>query len=93
MVTYNEVVTTTLLQHVRDQFCGDGRPGLVLFVHSRVGVAGDDSRDAAGRGTLAGGDEDEEFHEVVVHIAAARLDDEDVLVADALGDLDVDFSI
>lgn len=87
------MVTTGDGEHVRDELRCDGCPGLVLLVHPGIGVAGDDGRDASGGGTLACGDEDEQLHEVVVHIAAARLDDEDVLVANGLGDLDVDLSV
>ena len=89
----DDVVAAGDSEHVGDELGGDGRAALVLFVHAGVGVARDDGGDAAGGGAFARGDEDEELHEVVVHVAAGRLEDEDVLVADRLGDLHVDLPI
>ena len=89
----DDVVAARDGEHVGDELRGDGRAALVLFVHACVRVARDDGGDAAGRGTLARGDEDEELHEVVVHVAAGRLQDKDVLVADRLGDLHVHLPI
>ena len=89
----DDVVAAGDGEHVGDELGCDGRTALVLFVHARVGVARDDGGDAAGGGALARGDEDEELHEVVVHVAAGRLEDEDVLVTDRLGDLHVDLPI
>lgn len=80
-------------EHVRDELRGDRRARGVLLVHTRVGEGGDDGGDAARGGGLARGDEDEKLHQVVVDIPAAGLEDEDVLVADGLGDLDVDLAV
>lgn len=89
----NDMVAPCDYQHVGDELRSYGRARLVLLVHTGIGEAGDDGGDPARGGGLAGGDEDEELHEVVVYVITARLDDEDVLVADALGDLDVDFAV
>jgi hypothetical protein len=55
---------------------------------SRVGEEREDSSDALGRGSFAGRDGDEKLHQVVVDLAAAGLDDEDVLPSDRVHDLD-----
>ena len=60
-------------EHVGDELGGDGRAALVFFVHACVGITRDDGGDAAGRGALARGDEDQELHEVVVDVATGGL--------------------
>ena len=65
-------------EYVVDELGGDGHVALVLFVHARVGVAWDGGSDAAGRSTLACGNENEKLHEVVIHIATGRLEDKGV---------------
>ena len=92
-INRNDVVAAGDSEHVGDELRRDGRTGRVLLVHARVGEAGDDRRDAPRGRPLARRDEDEELHQVVVDVRAARLDDEDVLVANGLGDLDVDLAI
>jgi hypothetical protein len=89
----DDVVAARDGEHVGDELGSDGRAALVLLVHACVRVARDDGGDAAGRGALARGDEDEKLHEVVVHVAAGRLQNKDVLVADRLGDLHVHLPI
>jgi hypothetical protein len=89
----DDVVAAGDGEHVGDELGGDGRTAHVLFVHARVGIARDDGGDAACRGALARGDEDEEFHEVVVDVATGGLEDKDVLVADRLENFDVDLPI
>lgn len=76
----NDMIATSNCDHVRHQFRSDRRARFVFLVHPGVGETRDDRRDATSRGSLAGGDEDKELHKHVVHIAAARLDDEDVLI-------------
>ena len=80
-------------KHVGDELGCDRGSGLVLLVHASVRETGNDGGDTTSGGGLAGGDEDEELHEVVIDVVAPRLDDEDVLVADGLGYLDVDLAI
>ncbi len=80
-------------EHVGDELGGDWRAALVLFIHTRVGIARDDGGDAAGSRALARGNEDEKLHEVVVDVATGRLEDKDVLVANRLGNFDVDLPI
>jgi len=46
---------------------------LSLLVHARVRITWDNGSDAAGRSTLAGGNEDEKLHEVVVDFASKRI--------------------
>ena len=85
----DDVVAAGYGEHVGDELGGNGCPALVFFVHAGVRVAWNDGSDAAGRSTLARGNEDEKLHEVVVHVATGGLEDKDVLVADRLGDLHV----
>ena len=74
----DDVVTPGRLEHVGHELCGDGCARLVLFVLPRVGKVGDDGGDATCRGSLAGGDYDEELHDVVVDVAGGGgLEDED----------------
>ena len=89
----DDVVAARDGKHVGDELRGDRRATLVFFVHARIRIARYDGGNAAGRSALARGDEDEKLHEVVVHVAAGRLEDKDVLVADRLGDLHVDLPI
>ena len=55
-----------------------------------IGITGDDGGDALRRGDLAGVDHDEEFHEVVVHLATAGLHDVHVLAAHRFANLDTE---
>jgi len=80
-------------EHVGDELGGDRRTAHVLFIHTCVGIARDDGGDAACGGPFARGDEDEEFHEVVVDVATGGLEDKDVLIADRLENFDVDLPI
>lgn len=89
----DDMITACHCQHVRHQFCSNGRTRFVLLVHPRIGKARYHCRDPTSRRTLACRDENEEFHKVVVHVAAAGLDDEDVLVPNGLRDLHVDLSV
>lgn len=87
------MVTTSDGKHVRHELSGDGCSRLVLLVHAGVREAGDDSCDTARGCTFASGDEDEQLHKAVVHVVAPRLDDEDVFIANRLGDFDVDLAV
>jgi hypothetical protein len=80
----NHVVAPRDGEHVRHQLGRNRRPRLVLLVHPGVGIAWDDRRNPTRGRTLAGRDENEQLHQVVVYVAAARLDDEDVLISDGL---------
>jgi hypothetical protein len=59
---------------------------------SRVGEKRKDGGDALGRGSFAGRDGDEQLHQVVIDLAAAGLDDEDILSSDRVHDLDASLS-
>ena len=64
-----------------------------LSVLPTVAEIGDDGGDPAGRGALQRIDADQQFHEVVVDREAGRLDEEDILAAHVLMDLDEDFLV
>lgn len=89
----DDMIASSDDEHVGDELGSDGRTRLVLFVHTCIWEARDDGGDPSCRGGLAGRDKDEELHEVVVDVVAARLDDEDILVSHRLGDLDVDLTV
>jgi len=85
----NHMVAPSHNQHVRNELRRDGCPRLVLLVHPRIRETRYDRCDPACRCCLAGGDEDEELHEVVVDVVAARLDDEHIFVPNGLGNFHV----
>ena len=76
--------------HVGDQAGRDRDARLVLLVRAAVGVERDDRGDPPGAGALEGVDHDQQFHDRLVDRVAGRLDEEDVLLADVLEDLDED---
>ncbi|KXH48625.1 hypothetical protein CSIM01_12944 [Colletotrichum simmondsii] len=86
------------LQHVRDKLGADRGTTLSARVLSQQcdipidrseGRLTDDGGDSAGRRGSAGVDHDEKLHKSVVDVAGlAGLDDEDILVADALANGD-----
>lgn len=80
-------------QHIRDKFGRDRRARLVFLVHTCIGKTRNNGSDTTCRGGLAGRDEDEEFHQVIVHVTTPRLDNEHVFFADGLGYFDVDLAI
>lgn len=89
----NDMITSSDSKHVRNKLGSDRSSRLVLFVHSRVGVAWDDGCNTPRRGASASRDDDEELHQVVVHIVAGGLDNEDVLFSNGLGDFHVYLAI
>jgi hypothetical protein len=91
MGTYHNVVAPRLLQHVGDQFGGDRRPTLIFLVLTRIGKERDDGGDPFRTGNLAGVDHDTELHESSVDLAAAGVDDINVILPDGLCDAHVRF--
>ena len=87
--TYNEMVATRFLQHVRHQFCRDRCATLVLLVLSRIREQWDDSGDSLRAGDLASVDHDAQLHQGRVHSSAPRIDDVHVVLADGLYDTNV----
>ena len=70
-----------------------GVRGRRLPVLPGVAEIGDHRGDAAGGGAAERIDDDQQLHQVVVGRVARRLDDEDVLAADVLLDLDEDLLV
>ena len=71
------MIASRRLQHVRHQLCRDGGARFVLLVLACVREVGDDGSDASCGGSLAGRENDEEFHEPVIDIArGGGLEDE-----------------
>ena len=89
----DEVIAPGNGEHIGNEFSGDRCAGLVLFVLSCIRITWYDCSNTTGGGGAASRDEDEELHEVVVDIGAAGLENEDVLVANGLLQLNVDFSV
>lgn len=74
----NDVVAAGSLQHVRDEFGGDGRAALVLLVLARIREVGDDGGDSSCGGGSTGMDHYEKLHKPIVDIARrSGLEDED----------------
>ena len=63
------MITSRRLEHIGHELRGDWSSRLVLLVLSSVREIGDDGGDAACRGSFAGGDDDEEFHDSVIDVA------------------------
>ena len=76
--------------HVGDEPRRDRHARLVLLVRPAVRVERDDRRDPAGRRPLEGVDHDQQLHDRLVDRVRRRLDEEDVLLADVVEDLDED---
>ena len=74
-------------EHIRYKLGCNRCTRLVLLVHASIGIAWNDSGDAASRSGLARLDEDQKLHQAVVHVPAATLNDEDILLSDGLADL------
>lgn len=84
----NDMVTTSLSQHVGDKLSGDGSSGLVLLILSCIGEMRDDGCDSSGRGNLASMDHDTEFHQMSVHSPCTRIDNVYIAISHALHDSD-----
>ena len=81
-------VGARLGDQVGDQLGRDRRAGGRLPVLPGIAEIGNHRRDPLGRGAAAGVDPDEQLHQVVVGRETGRLDDEQVLAAHVLVDLD-----
>ena len=71
-------------QHIGHQLGGDGITALGLAVLTGIAEIGDHRGDAAGTGTLAGVDHDQQLHQAVVDGLAGGVDEEHVAAADGL---------
>lgn len=80
------MVTTSALDHVGDKLSGNRCARFVLLVLASVGEVGHNSGDSTSGGRLAGLDNDQELHKVIVEVVtwAGSLENEDVFVADGL---------
>ena len=77
---------TRRLHEVRDELRRDRLAAARLAILTRIGVVRHDGRDAVRRRPLAGVRHDEKLHEIVVDRLRGRLNDEDILAANALAD-------
>src|SRR5437899_1067528 len=78
---------------VGDQLRGDRLTRLGLAFLAGVAVVRDDRGDSPGRGPAKRVEDDEELHQVLVHRRRRRLDDEHVVAAHRVLDLDVDLAV
>jgi hypothetical protein len=83
------MVTTTRLQHVRDQLSGDRRPALVFFILPRIRKEGHDGRDPPRAGDPACMNHDAHLHKRRVDVPAASVDDVHIFVSNRLDDTDI----
>ena len=83
------MVTSGLLQHVRNQFCCDRCTTLVLFVLPSVREQWDDRSDSLRAGNLAGVDHNAKFHQGCIHGPASRIDDIHVVFSHGFCDANV----
>ena len=81
------------LDQVRNEPGRNRDSSRVLAVLARVTVIGDDSDNLARGGSAQGVDDDEEFHQVIVHRWTGRLDDKDVGSSDRLANPHPDLSV
>ena len=85
------MVASRLLEHIGDEFGGDRRPTLILLVLTRVGEERDDGGNSLCAGDLTSVNHDAELHERGVDLAAAGVDDINVILANGLCDANVGF--
>lgn len=84
----DDVIRPSDAQHVGHELGGDGRARLVFLVLARIRKARNHRGDPGGTGNLTGVDHDQQFHEIVVHFAASRLHNVDILASNRLSDFD-----
>lgn len=90
--TYDDMVATSLLNHVRNEFSGNRRSALIFFVLTCVREERNDRCDALSARNFAGMDHDAELHESCVHCTTASVDDIDIVLSHRFGDPDVRFA-
>lgn len=80
----NDMVASSNDKHIRNKLRGYRCSGLVLLINTRIRETGNNSGDSTCRCSFAGRNQNEQFHQVVIHVVAATLDDEDVLLPHGL---------
>ena len=78
---------------IGDEFRRDRLAAARLAILPRIRIVGDDRRNAVCRRALARIRQDQQFHEVVVHRIAGRLNDENILPADTLLNHHLDLTV
>jgi hypothetical protein len=84
--THDDMITSRLLQHVRDELRRDRRAALVLLVLAGVWKEGHDGGDALRARDFAGVHHNAELHERRVDLATSRVDDVHVVLAHGFDD-------
>jgi hypothetical protein len=79
---YNDMVASSGLEHIGDEFGSYWRAGFILLVLSRVRKTGDDGSDASRRGSSTGIYHYQQLHEMIVDIIRSSLQDENILISD-----------
>lgn len=74
-------------EHVGHQLGADWSARFVLLVLAGVRKARNDGRHTRSRSNLAGVDHDQQLHQIVVHLATARLDDVNILATHRFANL------
>ena len=100
----DDTVHTSGLEHLGDVCAGQTVVHGALFSNASITIVRNNRTNAIGGGTAGSTDEQEQFHDVVVHLQViydklieyrrtGGLDEEDLLTANVTVDLDVDFVV
>src|SRR5690606_20560508 len=90
----DDMITTSSLQHVCDQFGRDWCSTLVLLVLSRIRKVWEDSRNPSCRCGLASVDHDKKLHQSIVDFSGrGGLQNENVLVSNRFTDCDTGLQV
>lgn len=90
----DDMLTTSSLQHVCDQFGRDWRSALVLLVLSRIREVGKHSRNPSCRCGLASVDHDQKLHQPIVDFSwGGGLQNEHILISNTFTDGNAGFQV
>jgi len=89
----NDMIATGHGKHICDELGGNRRTRPLLLVLPCIRITRDNRRYPACACGLAGRDEDEKFHHVVVDVGRTGLENENVFVPHALADFHVDLAV
>jgi hypothetical protein len=86
--TYNDMIASRLLNHIRYQLRRDGRPALVFLILPGVREERDNRRDSLRARNFACMYHDAQLHKGRVDLSTTRIDDVDIVFSNRLDDAD-----